>query len=251
MTGQVEAAAPAAMLFDAGQTLLFSRTGTAEMAGTILLRHGHEVDGFDLRRAMRSADQFIASRWHVGPWWLHETAVRDLFTAGYREGLTTVSLLQPHADEIRQLAEEIYQAYADSEHWSLYADVRPTLDALQAMGLPLGIVSDWGESLPLLLHQLGIAGAFQTVVVSSRLGLGKPDPGLFAMAVSRLGVRPEQVWYIGDTYSKDVLGARAAGLHPILIDRDGLHGDLDCRVIRSLTELLPHQGGGQRQAAAL
>jgi len=231
------------MLFDAGQTLLFSRTDTADMAKGILARAGHPVDDLDLRLAMRGADHFIASRWHVGPWWHHETVVRDLFTAGYREGLNALASLSHHPDEVARLADEIYQAYADSEHWALYDDVQPTLAALRTMGMPLGIVSDWGESLPMLLHQLGIAGDFQTVVVSSRLGLGKPDPGLFAMAVSRLGLRPEQVWYIGDTYSKDVLGARAAGLHPILIDREGRHGDLDCQVIRGLDELLAPRDG--------
>lgn len=239
MATPLQLEAPDAILFDAGQTLLFSRTSTMAMTGALLEGSGYRIAEPELRRAMRAADLYIESRWHVGPWWLHESAVRDLFTAGYRAGLAALSPLSVRPAEIDRLAEAIYDAYADPEHWDLFSDVRPALDELKSLGMPMGIVSDWGESLPWLIHHLGISDAFETVVVSSRLGLGKPDPGLFAMAVSRLGLRPSQVWYVGDTYGKDVLGARAAGLHPILIDRDGRHPDLDCPVIRSLLDLLP------------
>ena len=221
------------------------------MTAAILRLKGHEVADLELHRAMRAADHFIESRWHIGPWWHHESAVRDLFTAGYREGLTDIDEIAATPETIRMLADAIYDAYADPEHWGLFADVRPALDGLQGKGMPMGIVSDWGESLPWLIHHLGIADSFQTVVVSSRLGLGKPDPGLFAMAVSRLGVRAERVWYVGDTYSKDILGARAAGLQPILIDREGRHPDADCWVIRSLMELVPAADGGMLRPTAL
>ena len=242
---------PGALLFDAGMTLLFSRTSTVDMTAAILRRRGYSIAAPDLHHAMRAADRFIESRWHVGPWWLHESAVRDLFTAGYRDGLARLQALPALRAEIPQLAEAIYEAYADPDHWELYADVLPALEGLQALGIPMGIVSDWGESLTWLIHHLGIADAFKTVVVSSRLGLGKPDPGLFLMAVSRLGMRPNQVWYIGDTYTKDVLGARSAGLHPILIDRDSRHFDLDCPVIRSLVELLAPVNGKADRSIAL
>lgn len=226
------------MLFDAGQTLLYSRTSTVDMTRRILQAEGLEAADPDIDRAMRQADHYIESRWYVGPWWHHESAVRSLFTAGYREGLALLLGSQVSAAQQAHLSETIYEAYADPEHWGLFDDVLPTLAALRGEGLPLGIVSDWGESLPWLLHQLGIDGYFDSVVVSARLGVGKPDPGLFGMALARLGQGATHSWYVGDTYSKDVLGARAAGMTPVLIDRAGRHPGLDCWTIAQLTDLL-------------
>ncbi len=242
--GPVPGMRPGCLLFDAGQTLLYSRTSTVTMTALILEGEGLHLPEAAIDQAMRRADAFIESRWHVGPWWHHERAVRDLFTAGYRAGLD--ALLEAQVGDTRRagLAEAIYEAYADPAHWGLYADVLPTLEGLRAEGLPLGIVSDWGESLPWLLHHLEIDDYFQSVVVSSRLGVGKPDPGLFHMALARLGRSPGDSWYVGDTYSKDVLGARGAGMHPFLIDRAGRHEGLDCQVIRSLLELLDPAGSG-------
>lgn len=243
------AARPSSLLFDAGQTLLYSRTSTVAMTRLILEAEGLEAPGPAIDHAMRRADHYIESRWHVGPWWHHESAVRDLFTAGYREGLA--DLLGPRSSMSQRvrLAEAIYEAYADPEHWGLFEDVLPTLEGLRLEGLPLGIVSDWGESLPWLLHQLGIDPFFSSVVVSARMGVGKPDPSLFGMALARLGQAAANSWYVGDTYSKDVLGARASGMRPILIDRAGRHPGLDCWTIARLTELLDPDAAASDGAA--
>ena len=65
----------------------------------------------------------------------------------------------------------------------------------------------------------------------------KPDPGLFAHALERLEIAPEQAIYVGDNYYADVIGARRAGLGPVLYDPDQVFPDADCPVIRSIGEL--------------
>jgi putative hydrolase of the HAD superfamily len=57
-------------------------------------------------------------------------------------------------------------------------------------------------------------------------------------ALARAGVRAEETIYVGDSYLADVLGSRGAGLHPVLIDREGKAPKVDARVIRSLLELV-------------
>jgi putative hydrolase of the HAD superfamily len=54
-------------------------------------------------------------------------------------------------------------------------------------------------------------------------GVGKPDPAIFTEALALLSVSPEHALYVGDSHHHDVLGARAAGLTPVLIDRYALH----------------------------
>ncbi|MBD0258340.1 MAG: HAD family hydrolase [Cytophagales bacterium] len=84
--------------------------------------------------------------------------------------------------------------------------------------------------------QYGISPYLEFVMDSHLVGLEKPDPRIFHLACRQLGLPPADCVYVGDIYSIDVLGARAAGLQPVLIDRTGTPRE-DCRVIRSIFEL--------------
>ena len=180
--------------------------------------------------------------WRQGDWWASELTVRELFVEAYQVGLRHLPRLS-EPDEatealIAGLATEMYQAYADAVHWALYPDVRPTFDRLRAAGILLGVVSDWGHGLEALVLELGLADDLCFVVVSSRLGIAKPDPHVFELALSRIGVPAARALYVGDTYVKDVLGARAAGIEPVLLDRGGSAPPSDCAVIGDLRALL-------------
>ena len=66
------------------------------------------------------------------------------------------------------------------------------------------------------------------VIDSAVEGVEKPDPAIFRLALERTGVAPEDALYAGDIYSIDVVGARAAGLRPVLVDEGDLYPDADC-----------------------
>jgi putative hydrolase of the HAD superfamily len=87
---------------------------------------------------------------------------------------------------------------------------------------------------------LGIATNFSCVVASQTVGVEKPDPAIFQLAILALSLRvPEQtVLYVGNEYRADVMGARAARLTPVLIDRYALYPHADCRRFVSLDELV-------------
>jgi putative hydrolase of the HAD superfamily len=84
--------------------------------------------------------------------------------------------------------------------------------------------------------QYGVSPYLEFVMDSHLVGLEKPDRRIFHLACRQLDLPPADCVYVGDIYSIDVLGARAAGLHPVLIDRTGTPRQ-DCRVIRSIFEL--------------
>ena len=88
-------------------------------------------------------------------------------------------------------------------------------------------------------------GANERVIVASvDAGAMKPDPRIFARAVRRLGVQPAEAWHVGDNYWADVLGARAAGIIPVLVDRPGAVPRPDCLFVRSLDQVLDLLDGG-------
>jgi FMN phosphatase YigB (HAD superfamily) len=120
--------------------------------------------------------------------------------------------------------------------FSLFDDVLPALDTLAEMGLALGVVSNWDCALPHHLERLGVADRFGVICASAAVGHRKPDPGIFAVALSALDVPPGAALHVGDQYDEDVIGAQAAGVSALLLDRrpDVVpHGD----VITALTQV--------------
>jgi FMN phosphatase YigB (HAD superfamily) len=85
------------------------------------------------------------------------------------------------------------------------------LERLRDRELPLAVVANWDCALPEHLERAGLAPFFATVVTSARAGCPKPDPRIFELALSELGVLPARTLHVGDERA-DEEGARAAGL---------------------------------------
>jgi putative hydrolase of the HAD superfamily len=119
--------------------------------------------------------------------------------------------------------------------FSAYPDAIPALNRLRDRGLRLVAVSNWDCSLPRVLEGCGIDGLLDGTVTSAAAGARKPDPAIFATALELAGVQASQALHVGDTPEEDVVGARAAGIRPLLIDREGSGGD-----ISSLEEIDQH-----------
>jgi putative hydrolase of the HAD superfamily len=128
----------------------------------------------------------------------------------------------------------------------LREDTPAVLAELRRRGYRLGIVSNADGRVEAEIATSGIAPHFNAVIDSHRVGVEKPDPRIFALALDAAGARPQDALFIGDIYEIDVAGARAAGLEALLLDPLGLYGAVDCERIASLDELLdllPHRRG--------
>ena len=95
------------------------------------------------------------------------------------------------------------------------------LDAMRAHGVKVAIISNSEGMLDRLFTDLGVLRHFDLVVDSGKLGIEKPDPRIFRVALDRFGVAPERALHLGDVFATDVLGARAAGIRHALIDPYG------------------------------
>jgi putative hydrolase of the HAD superfamily len=113
-----------------------------------------------------------------------------------------------------------------------------TLKRLKERGLILGVVSNSDGRIESALDQAGLTSYFDFFIDSFLVGVEKPDPAIFRIAAERAAVATEHAAYVGDLYSVDVVGARAAGLLPILYDPYDLNLEADCIRIRVLDELI-------------
>ncbi len=120
------------------------------------------------------------------------------------------------------------------------------LRALHAAGMPIGVVSNASGQIEAVLRRSGVCqvgdgpGTPVRVVIDSHVvGIAKPDPAIFDFALVHFaGTDRSRIAYVGDSVTMDVGGARAAGLHPILLDPYDDHIGADFDRIATLEELL-------------
>ena len=105
----------------------------------------------------------------------------------------------------------------------------------------LGIVSNFYGNLPTVCNNTEIRSLFSVIVDSTQVGLTKPDPRIFRRALDELGVTPAAATFVGDSFVRDMAGARAAGMGHIWLVGDGREDAEPCcpgdRVVSSLREL--------------
>ena len=131
-------------------------------------------------------------------------------------------------------------------------DVKPTLLELKRRGYKLGIIANTitETEIPDWMCHDQVADCFQTVILSSKVRLRKPDPAIYLLASRRIGTVPENCAYVGDNPVRDVEGAVDAGYGSMILyedagtaDREGklptVKPDYRIKAIRELLDLFP------------
>ncbi len=116
-------------------------------------------------------------------------------------------------------------------------DVRNALAELKQAGYILAVLSNRDKPFVELLQNHKISEFFDFSVAAGKINSYKPDPGLFEHALQRANVTAPQAIYVGDNYFADVVGARHAGLTPILVDPMGIFPAADSLTIKTFDEL--------------
>ncbi len=100
-----------------------------------------------------------------------------------------------------------------------YPEAAETLELLRDAGVTVGVCSNWGWELDSFLEQVGLLRLVDCAVTSARAGSRKPHPGIYACSLEALGVRPEQVVFVGDSWEPDVRGPRREGMTAVHVWR--------------------------------
>ena len=114
----------------------------------------------------------------------------------------------------------IYDRFAGPEAWRVCPDAWEALDVLASHDIPMAVISNWDERLRPLLARLKLIPFFHAIVISREVAFAKPSPVIFEVAARKLGLPPERILHVGDSYTEDVEGARAAGFQAVLLARN-------------------------------
>lgn len=221
--------------FDAGFTLIEARRPMQASVAAVLEAEGLPPTAGALHRAWEVADRWFWEEYHRPNNDTWSSDARIMATWRHYHQLMLGELGVPDADG--RIVEAVAAAHFDIANWRLYDDVVPALEALCALGLPIGVVSDWSSRLGEILGALGVGHYLNFVLASGAAGAAKPEARFYHMAAQAGGVAPGRALMVGDSYQADVLGARGAGMGAVLLDRQGTAGQVDAPVIRSLAEL--------------
>ena len=137
------------------------------------------------------------------------------------------------------LARKIDEEWLDYCTLEVYPDVIETLVQLRKRGIKTGIITNAFErDFQRILSQLKLSDFFDIVVGTDTCKKIKPDKGIFLYTVGRLGIKPYEALFVGDSLENDFEGAKNSGLTALLIDRENkskIFGG-----IQSLTDVLRH-----------
>lgn len=226
------AAAPSAILLDALGTLVELEPPAPVLRAELAERFGVEIGETDAQRAIAAEISFYRRHLDEG-----------------RDEQSLAELRARCADELREAmpsdarrrlpaGSEMVEALLASLRFSLYPEVRAALADFRARGLRVVVVSNWDVSLRAVLRSLGLGPMLDGILTSAESESRKPSPRIFEAALELAGVTADEAIHVGDSIDEDVSGARAAGIEPVLVRRDGAPGPEGVRTIASLDRAL-------------
>ncbi|HVU87045.1 MAG TPA: HAD-IA family hydrolase [Pirellulales bacterium] len=231
---------PRAVLFDAVGTLIRPEPSVAAAYARVGRRHGIEIAEAEMhglfRAAMAQQDE-IDRRLHAG------RTSQERERERWRGIVADVFGAAPQAGAI---FDDLWEHFANPQHWQLFDDASGAWQALAAAGVTIGIASNFDDRLDGICRALTPLSDCRHVFVSSRVGWRKPRPEFFAAIADELGFEPAEMLLVGDDLENDFRAARAAGWQAVLVERAessaaGTHTDQEPRAsesISSLSELL-------------
>jgi len=223
-----------AIFFDAGNTLIYPRVG--ELAAD-LTGQGYPASAEDFYAAERAGKQKLDEwLWPQIRQGVVPRTIDNYYWAEYLKALVErVGVPQP---ERLRMMQRVGEGFRNITLWSqVLPETPPFLEALRAQGYFLGVISNSIGTMEQQLERVGLGRHFDTVLDSALVGVEKPHPEIFQIALRRAKVAPAETLFVGDTNATDMGGAQLAGLRGVLIDRVGAYPHATCPRITLLPEL--------------
>jgi putative hydrolase of the HAD superfamily len=214
--------------------------------GGVLVLPDHDRMAAAFDRAGVHVDHELLDRAHYAG-----VAALDKFTEGDRDIWVRYNRAYARAshtpdDALDDAVEHLLNEFATGAVWNrVVPSSVQALHELASLGVRLAIVSNADGDTEERLRDFGICQVgtgpgveMDAILDSSVVGVAKPDPRIFDLALDALDVPAERAIHVGDTPGADVDCARAAGVHPVLVDPYDLHPDLDVERVSSLLDVV-------------
>ena len=209
-TDMIQADRYKAIIFDVGDTLLTREPSSHNLLIEKCQEIGLTLDESTARSAFKQAEIWAGNQALCEMNGEPRMPDREFDQHFFMTVLRT-AFKEKAEDELVQLRDQLKAMPSPKQAWVLVSGVHQTLKKLKESGVILGIASNFDETLPDLCDQLGLTPYFDTIVVSSLVGIEKPNPEIMRIACHRLDIAPSTSLYVGD-HPLDVFCAKEAGM---------------------------------------
>lgn len=222
-----------AVFFDVGETLMHPHPSFPLLFAATLRENGYPVPDDRAVACSRVVSKRFEAAHAAGDLWTTSPEGSRRFWLGtYTEMLEQLGIRPADG-----LIDRLFERFTQTSNYRLFDDVLPVLRRLRASGRSLGIISNFEAWLPAVLERLGVGELMAASVISGLVGIEKPDPRIFRLAMERTGVEPAEAVHVGDSPSFDTAPAEALGMGAVLLDRRRRYPDHAGARIESLYEL--------------
>lgn len=221
------------IIFDYGGTLDSAGDHWSEVIWTAYQTAGVEVDKAHFREVYVFAERELARTRHILP----QHNFHDMLLIKIKiqlQQLCQMALFNP--SEVDDKAAEIARLCYEAARRNIEA-ARPVLEKLSKT-YPFVLVSNFYGNVETVLKDFGIDGYFRKIIESAVVGVRKPDPAIFRMGVEALGLQPDEVLVVGDSYRKDILPAESIGCHVLWLKGKGWTAEEDAQLHPSIISTL-------------
>ena len=217
-----------ALLFDFGGTLAFLDYA---LLAAEFSRPGRQLDALKLEHAeyagRAALDHHLMSEKSRDP----NAAYEDFF----RAWMDAAGIPR---EEFADISTRFRAMHEEANLWRVVCEgTHEALERLKSAGLKLGVVSNADGRVVADAKRFGLEKFFDVIIDSQVVGVEKPNPKIFQLALEALKMPPDEALYAGDIYAIDMLGARAAGIAGKLIDQHSMYHWIEHPKIRHVGEL--------------
>lgn len=230
------------VFFDLFRTLAEHDPPQQQVLHQVLVDLGIDVSLEQVARGLLAAEKVYFAAYATRPIRQMSAAERADFIFGHHRRVLTESGIDPDDELVKQTFAEM-RRLVDPTRFGLYDDVPAALAALKQRGFSLGLLTNMSREVERIRRNLGLDEYFNFTVTPEDAGADKPEAAFFHCALEMAGVSAAEAMHVGDQYPLDIVGARAAGITAVMIDRANMYPEItDCPRIRSLAELPEYLG---------
>lgn len=215
------------LLLDAGGTLLFI---DQDYLSRLADSHGFQIE----------AKRFYEEHFRLVHWFDTYVSTQRRFMSRLSEPYSQILLRMVglSAEDAEQVAKIAQARHEQRNLWEFtFPWITETLDQLRDEGYRMSIISNADGRVEQQLHDMEMRQYFERVYDSEVVGVEKPEPGIYELALNDLGLRSEEALFVGDMFHIDIWGANRVGMPGLHLDPLGLYQEWPGEHIQDLRQL--------------